>query len=119
MLTKVSIENARKIERSYGVLYWLVIDDDNFLNLRVHLISVEPGKHTSKQSHPQEEVIYIVSGTALVSSDKEEIVISAGEAVLVPPHEIHRITNASQQEQLLYLAAMSPPRTPGSVKYYE
>ncbi len=61
---------------------------------KVKRIVVNPGQRLSLQKHGRRsEHWFILEGEALVSRNKEEIPLSAGEAVNIPQGAWHRIKN--------------------------
>jgi hypothetical protein len=60
-------------------------------------LELTPGEETSPHQHYEsEEVIYLVSGNALVTVAREEKPVTPGEVVLVPPRTDHVIANRSE-----------------------
>jgi uncharacterized RmlC-like cupin family protein len=82
-------------------------------------LELTPGEETSPHQHYEsEEVIYLVSGKALVTVARQEKPVQPGEVVLVPPRTDHVIANRSEDlvhaltvESLLDLegGAVAPP----------
>lgn len=61
-------------------------------------LELTPGEETSPHQHYEsEEVIYLVSGQALVTVARQEKPVSPGEVVLVPPRTDHVIANRSEE----------------------
>lgn len=72
-----------------------------------NFVEVEPG-HFAYSYHwheVNEEVFYIIKGTAAVRTKDGEITLNAGDAVTFPagPEGAHVIRNASETEKLVYL----------------
>lgn len=60
-------------------------------------LELTPGEETSPHQHYEsEEVIYLVSGQALVTVARQEKPVQPGEVVLVPPRTDHVIANRSE-----------------------
>ena len=72
----------------------LVADGPNFA---MRLFTIEPGGHTPLHSHPWEHEVYIVSGAGRTRGAMEAE-ISAGDAVYVPPGELHSFVNSGDGE---------------------
>lgn len=64
-----------------------------------------PGSGVPLHTHPIEEVLIAVDGTIAVTAGDETIVLSADEAVVVPPGTPHRFENRSGSEARLMSAA--------------
>ncbi len=61
-------------------------------------VELTPGEETARHQHYEsEEVIYLVTGQALVTIARDERAVSPGEVVLVPPRTDHVIANRSEQ----------------------
>ncbi|MBR2082669.1 MAG: cupin domain-containing protein [Elusimicrobiaceae bacterium] len=75
--------------------------------LHANFVEVEPGNFAySYHWHEiNEEVFYIISGTAAVRTKNGEKVLKAGDAITFPagPEGAHVIRNASETEKLVYL----------------
>jgi len=65
-------------------------------NMGVHMIYVEPN-HDSTEFHKhlyEEECIYVISGTGLLTIETDEYQISAGDFVGLPANEVaHQLSN--------------------------
>ena len=62
--------------------------DDRVLNALG--VSFEPGARTDWHTHPEGQVLYVVSGAGRVGTSHGEVVtIGPGDAVYSPPGEVH------------------------------
>ena len=61
-------------------------------------------------THPHEQILTIISGTARVTYGNEEIIMSAGDLLLVPPEVPHSLTVLSD-EPVVNLDIFAPQRT--------
>lgn len=69
---------------------------------------VPPGGSTTPHYHPStEEIYYILRGTALMRIDQETSAVGPGDAIAIPPGQIHQITNTGS-ETLIFLCACAP-----------
>ncbi len=60
-------------------------------------LELTPGEETNRHQHfESEEVIYLVTGQAMVTVAAEERAVQPGEVVLVPPRTDHVIANRSE-----------------------
>jgi quercetin dioxygenase-like cupin family protein len=55
--------------------------------------AVEPGGCTPYHSHPWEHEVFILSGSGAVRTVSGDVAVAAGNAVLVPPDELHSFRN--------------------------
>ena len=77
-------------QRPWGNYQVLADEPDH----KVKRIVVYPGKRLSLQRHRQRaEHWYLIAGQGLVTRDREEISLSAGEAVDIPRGARHRLEN--------------------------
>ena len=69
---------------------------------------VPPGTSTTPHYHARtEEIYYILSGTANMTIGKETHPVGPGDAIAIPPGQVHTITNTSQ-EMLTFLCCCAP-----------
>lgn len=69
---------------------------------------VPPGARTTPHYHPQtEEIYYILSGTARMRIGDETTAVGPGDAIAIPPGQIHHITNTGQTP-LVFLCCCAP-----------
>lgn len=89
-LERVSHADARHDRRPWGE-YWVLEDTDAY---KVKRIDVLPGQRLSYQKHfRRSEHWFIVKGTAKVTLDGQEIIVTTGEPVDIPAGTAHRVEN--------------------------
>jgi mannose-6-phosphate isomerase-like protein (cupin superfamily) len=82
-------------------------------------IVLPPGKSSLLHYHPEaEESYYILSGWARVLIGEEEVVLTAGTAVLIPAPQPHKITNIGS-DNLTFLAVCVPAWEPDNSVFLE
>lgn len=92
-----------------------IIPDDEAGKCRVNFVEVDPGNYAYGYHYHEanEEVFYIISGTGIVRTPKEEITVNAGDAITFPAGAdgAHVIRNGSETEKLVYIdfGAVSVP----------
>ena len=63
------------------------------------LAKLPAGERIILHRHPySEEFMYVISGTVMATVDGEDIVVSAGEALMIPKDTPHRLRNISGEE---------------------
>lgn len=68
--------------------------DDGCQNFAMRLMEFEPHGHTSYHAHLEEHEFFFLEGeAAYVGADANEIRLSVGDTVYVPPDEPHQIKN--------------------------
>lgn len=66
------------------------------------------GGRTTPHYHRQvEEIYYLLEGTGLMQIGQETRVVGPGDAIAIPPGEIHQITNTGS-ETLRFLCCCAP-----------
>ncbi|MDF1663258.1 MAG: cupin domain-containing protein [Planctomycetota bacterium] len=61
-------------------------------------LELNPGEETSPHRHyEREELLYLVSGRALVTIESIQREVTTGEVVLIPPRHSHKIINRSNR----------------------
>ena len=103
-------------ESPWGPHEWLsrpgLTSADELLLVRVKM---PPGRAHQFHRHPgMEEIIYVVSGTAEQWVDRERRTLRAGEIAHIPRDVVHGTYNAGEDE-LVFLAILSPARFTGPV----
>lgn len=79
-----------RMYRPWG-FYESLIEGDRFQVKRIH---VEPGQKLSLQKHfHRAEHWVVVAGTAVVTRDKDEILVRENESVYLPLGAVHRLAN--------------------------
>lgn len=69
---------------------------------------VSPGESTSLHYHPRtEEIYYIIAGQGEMRLGDETRQVGPGDAIAIPPGQIHQITNRGQ-ETLKLLCCCAP-----------
>jgi quercetin dioxygenase-like cupin family protein len=78
-------------------------------NLAFGLVEFPEGTLAPAQTHPhEEEVIYVLAGEGAVISHGEEIQLSPGVGILIPPGVPHQI-RAGGEQSLTLVTVFSPP----------
>jgi mannose-6-phosphate isomerase-like protein (cupin superfamily) len=69
---------------------------------------VRPGARTTPHYHPQtEEIYYILSGEAQMRIGDETAAVVPGDAIAIPPGQVHHITNTGDKP-LVFLCCCAP-----------
>jgi mannose-6-phosphate isomerase-like protein (cupin superfamily) len=67
-----------------------------------------PGKSTTPHYHPKtEEIYYVISGQARMKIGDDARVVGRGDAIAIPPGQVHQITNTGTEE-LVFLCCCAP-----------
>jgi len=75
---------------------WLISRPEGAPNFAMRLFELQPGGSTPLHSHAWEHEVFILEGSAEISSEKGPVRASSGDAVLVLPDEQHQFRNTGQ-----------------------
>jgi mannose-6-phosphate isomerase-like protein (cupin superfamily) len=119
----LSLDNVSPITTPHGELISELIGrtatEGSVPQHSVAHIVLPPGKSSLLHYHPEaEESYYILSGQARVLIGEEEVVLTAGTAVLIPSPQPHKITNIGS-EDLAFLAICVPAWAPDNSVFLE
>ena len=93
-------ENGNTENRPWGK--FTILDEGN--GYKVKRIEVLPGKRLSNQKHSKRaEHWFVVSGTARVTLDGEQIEVPAGQAVDISIGAAHRVENPHTSENCIFI----------------
>ena len=79
-------------------------------NLAITVVEMEPGGFQHLHSHEPEQMYYILEGQGLMSVEKEERPVKAGNSIFFPSLAKHGLKNTGNSV-LRYLSAASPSFT--------
>jgi mannose-6-phosphate isomerase len=92
-MADVTVEESS--QRPWG--YYVVLAD--MPDHKVKRIHIKPGKRLSLQRHQHRaEHWHIVTGTALVTRNEEQLTLNPGDSVDIPKGAVHRIENPGSEE---------------------
>jgi mannose-6-phosphate isomerase-like protein (cupin superfamily) len=74
----------------------LVGADHGGLGACIIFVDAPPGRGPSPHTHPYEEVLVILEGEASVVAGERELVVGAGDVVIVPANTPHAFTNTGE-----------------------
>ena len=81
--------------------YTVLDEADDF---KVKRIEVAPGRRLSYQRHRQRSEHWnVVRGTAKVTLDGDEVIVTAGSAIDIPRETAHRVENPHESEALIFI----------------
>jgi quercetin dioxygenase-like cupin family protein len=113
-MTDIDPENARHfrwddlpLEPLKGTITRRVISGERMMIAHVHL---QKGDEVPRHSHENEQLAYTLKGALhfwLGAEDERELIVRAGEVVVIPSHLPHRVVAL---EDTLNIDIFSPPR---------
>jgi quercetin dioxygenase-like cupin family protein len=66
----------------------------------------EPGATTPPHTHDHEEVLVVLAGSGSASMDGEQVEVSPGDVLIVPPNKVHQLLGPADGEPLDAIAVM-------------
>lgn len=115
----VPLEQAVVIRRPYGWISRLASPEEGSERLQFLYMFVLPSKRTSRHSHPCEEVFFVVKGRGTMFHNGVERPLRKGDSVIVLPNEVHQVCNSSKKTTLEVTIAITPPRDPDTIRYFD
>ncbi len=92
--------SAMTEERPWGS--YTILDEAG--NFKVKRLEVKPGKRLSYQRHRHRaEHWFIISGTAKITLNGDEITAEAGESIDIPLGSDHRVENPDKSRPLVFI----------------
>ena len=85
---KEANEGASKLK-----VRWLITEEIGAPNFAMRLFEMAPNGFSPKHTHPWEHEVFILEGEGTVLGGKEERKFKAGDAIFVPPDELHQFKN--------------------------
>lgn len=96
--------NANYEERPWGS--FTILDEGE--GYKVKRIEVRPGKRLSYQRHTRRaEHWYVVRGTAKVTLNGVEHLVTSGSAIDIAVRDAHRVENPHQSDELVFIETQS------------
>ena len=100
MLIKHSRDIPEQISSLKGTknctLRWLINEKDGAAHYAMRLFELKPGGSIPVHFHEDtEHEIYIVAGTAILDTGKEQVSVVKGDAIFIKPGDKHSFTNSS------------------------
>ncbi len=75
----------------------LVGAGDGASNFHMRHFEVKPGGYTPHHKHDYEHEVIILKGSGKLKSEQGERTFSAGDAVWIPPNEMHQFQNTGDE----------------------
>ncbi|MBI4734395.1 MAG: cupin domain-containing protein, partial [Rubrobacteridae bacterium] len=64
-------------------------------NFALRVFKVEPGGNTPLHTHDWEHEVFVLKGSGSAYSEGEFVPMNAGDAIFIPPNELHQFKNTS------------------------
>ena len=76
---------------------WVIAEKDGAPNFSMRVFALEPGGYSPHHSHPWEHEVFILEGSGAVVREGQDIPISKGDVLFIPPGEAHQLKNTSAE----------------------
>ena len=87
-----------------------LIGEDVAKDIGMALISFRPGARNIFHTHSAGQVLYVTEGKGIVATEKEEVVVTPGMVVYIPPGEKHW-HGATKDSSFAHLSITPPHKT--------
>jgi quercetin dioxygenase-like cupin family protein len=84
-----------------------LIDSKDTGGFGVLLVTFGPGARLKFHTHPDEQILYVIDGKGIVATHSEEVTVTAGDCVVIPPGESHW-HGAAEDSLFTHLAIQKP-----------
>ncbi|MEM3942252.1 MAG: cupin domain-containing protein [Candidatus Bathyarchaeia archaeon] len=95
--TEVPPENVAEKGAERAKIRWLITKDMGAEHFAMRLFEIEPGGCTPLHSHPWEHEVFILEGEGYVIGSNEKLAFKPGDAIFIPPNEVHQFLNPSSK----------------------
>lgn len=105
-LRPASESEARKIEESWGSLCWLASREvGNAKRITIGRVVIKKGGSNPRHSHSSsEEVLYLLRGKLRHTVGDEEVIMEAGDTLVLAPEVFHNATNIGDEDADMIVA---------------
>jgi quercetin dioxygenase-like cupin family protein len=90
---EVPAEQVNEEGAHEAAVRWVLAEQDGAPNFYLRVFELGPGGRTPLHNHAWEHEIFVLEGNGCVVRNGEEIPLSSGNAVLIPPDEEHQLKN--------------------------
>jgi quercetin dioxygenase-like cupin family protein len=84
-----------------------LIDHKETGGFGVLLVTFGPGARLNFHTHPDEQILYVTEGKGVVATRTEEVTVTAGDCIVIPPGEAHW-HGAAKDSLFTHLAIQKP-----------
>ncbi len=91
--TKVEAEEVNVEGAKNATIRWLISQKDNAPNFALRMFDVQPGGFTPYHSHDWEHEVFVLEGSGMLITEKEEIPFGKYGVIYVDPNMKHQFRN--------------------------
>ncbi len=94
--TAVKAEDVAMEGSLHVKVRWLITKEMGANNFAMRLFEVEPEGYSPLHKHAWEHEVFILAGNGNLFDGEKETLFKAGDAVFVPPNEMHQFVNGGK-----------------------
>ena len=87
-----------------------IVEENTAKELRVGVVTFDRGAKNRWHAHTNEQVLYVLEGKGIVATEEEEVVVTPGTFIFIPPGEKHW-HGATQEMSFSHVSIQSPGKT--------
>ena len=86
----INVRDAQELRTPHGKsVRWLVTKELGAPNFEMRYFEIPKSDECSEGAHPWEHEVFIIRGEGIVRSGGEERRVAPGDAIFIPPDEVH------------------------------
>jgi quercetin dioxygenase-like cupin family protein len=92
-----------------AIVRWLIGPQEKAPHFAIRYFEVEPGGRTSLDCHEHDHGVMVLRGRSRVVLGDDDVEVSFGDIIYIPPHELHQFNNVGSEP--LGLLCVIPARS--------
>jgi quercetin dioxygenase-like cupin family protein len=93
-----NIKDTKELKTPHGKsVRWLLPKEIGVPNFEMRYFEVKKESILSEEKHPWEHEIFVVKGEGTVKSRVIEKKVKPGDAIFIPPNELHQFSNFEEE----------------------
>ena len=87
-----------------------LVDEKTANELRIGVVTFDPGAKNKWHAHTNEQVLYVTEGKGIVATEDQGVVVTPGTFIFIPPGEKHW-HGATEETGFSHISIQSPGKT--------
>ena len=88
---------------------WVIAKQDGAPNFSMRVFELQPGGYSPHHSHAWEHEVFVLKGSGAVVRDGQDVPVSQGDVLFIPPDETHQLKNTSETETFEFICLIPNP----------
>jgi quercetin dioxygenase-like cupin family protein len=106
-----SVAETGSTPTSFGSMKWMANAEVTGTDITLGRVVIEAGKQNERHKHPSaQEVLYLLAGSLAHTLGDEEVVMEAGDTVVIPPDTFHNARSVGDVDADMIVAYSSGNR---------